>query len=112
MNRDLGYLRHIQQAISKIELYISGGYEVFIAQSQWHDAAIRQLEIIGEATKHLSDEMRARYPDVPWKRIAGLRDVLIHDYMGVDLNAVWAILHKEIPTLKQRIETIQKEEIT
>jgi uncharacterized protein with HEPN domain len=72
-------------------------------QSHWQDATVRQLEIIGEATKRLSPELRSRYSDVPWRRIAGLRDVLIHDYMGVDLDAVWQVTQKDLPALKERV---------
>ena len=71
--------------------------------SHWQDAVIRQLEIVGEATKHLSEDVRVRHPDVPWRRIAGLRDVLIHDYMGVDLEAVWQVTQKNIPQLKEQL---------
>jgi uncharacterized protein with HEPN domain len=65
-----------------------------------------QLEVIGEATKKLSDELRSKYNEVPWRRIAGMRDVLIHDYMGVDLNAVWAATQKDLPELKHKIEVM------
>ena len=85
------------------------GKETFLEQSHWQDAIIRQLEIVGEATKRLSEEMRSEYVAVPWRRIAGLRDVLVHDYMGVDLNAVWEITQKDIPGLKQSISNIIKE---
>jgi uncharacterized protein with HEPN domain len=100
------YLRHIRDAIVKIEGYASVGHERFLSESHWHDAIIRQLEIIGEATKRLSPDLRARYPEMPWRRVAGLRDVLIHQYMGVDLEAVWGIVDDHIPTLKLRIEQI------
>ena len=66
---DAVYLRHILDAISKIETYVSVGRERFMAESQWHDAVIRQLEIIGEATKKLSLELRSAYPETPWRRI-------------------------------------------
>ena len=74
--------------------------------SHWQDATIRQLEIIGEATKQLSRELRSENPDVPWRRMAGLRDVLIHEYFGVDLTAVWQLTLTEIPVLRKRIEII------
>lgn len=106
MNPDELYLRHILQAAKRITAYVSVGHERFMAETHWQDAAIRQLEIIGEATKRLSDEIRAQNSDVPWRRIAGLRDVLIHDYMGVDLNAVWQITQRDVPTLQKRVSQI------
>lgn len=109
MKGDRLYLKHIVDAIEKVDSYISVGRQTFITTSHWQDAVIRQLEIIGEATKRLSKQLCSRHPDIPWRRIAGLRDVLIHDYMGVDINAVWEITQKEVPVLKRRIETILKE---
>ena len=100
------YLRHILDAIEKVRSYTSVGKEVFLDQSHWQDATIRQLEIIGEATKNLSHSLRTRYSDIPWRRIAGLRDVLIHNYMGVDLEAVWKVTQDEIPSLKKRLDVI------
>jgi uncharacterized protein with HEPN domain len=106
---DALYLQHIQDAIKKIEQYAAVGKVSFMEQSHWQDSIIRQLEIIGEASKRLSEGLRDEYASVPWRRIAGLRDVLIHDYMGVDLNAVWEITQKDIPTLKQSISIIVME---
>lgn len=90
----------------KIETYTAAGREAVIDGSHKQDTAIRQLEIIGEATKQLSRELREQYPDVPWRRMAGLRDVLIHEYFGVDLAAVWQLTKTEIPGLRKRIEII------
>lgn len=109
MKRDLLYLKHIQNAIDKINDYTKAGYDKFIFQSILQDAVIRQLEIIGEATKHISSELRDLYTEVPWRRVAGLRDVLIHDYMGVDLDAVWQITQKEIPKLEKYLRSIIKD---
>jgi uncharacterized protein with HEPN domain len=106
MNRDALYLRHILEAIQKIETYTAAGRQAFMEGSHWQDATIRQLEIIGEATKQLSRELRASNPDVQWRRMAGLRDVLIHEYFGVDLTAVWQLTLTEIPVLRKRIEII------
>lgn len=97
--------------IARIEEYTSVGRDRFLTESHWHDATIRQLEIIqleiiGEATRRLSPSLRSRYPEVPWRRIAGLRDVLIHQDMGVDLEAVWGIVRDHLPALKQHAEQI------
>ena len=100
---DRTYLLHIRDAINKIEEYASVGREEFLAKSHWQDAIIRRLEIVGEASKRLSSELRAANPAVPWRRVCGLRDVLIHHYMGVDLEAVWSIVENGIPVLKETV---------
>jgi len=92
---DSVYLLHILDAISKIETYVSVGRERFMTESQWHDAVIRQLEIIGEAAKKLSPELRSAYPETPWRRIGGMRDVLI----TIILASTWLLcgkLHRKI----------------
>jgi uncharacterized protein with HEPN domain len=106
---DIVYLRHILDAIQKIETYVSVGHETFMSTSHWQDAVIRQLEIIGEATKRISSVVRSRYPHIPWKRIAGLRDVLIHDYLGVDISMVWQITQTYLPELRRQIDAILSE---
>ena len=110
MRKDTIYLMHILDAVGKVNQYASVGYEEFMSHSHWQDAVIRQLEIIGEATKRLSEEIRDQHPDVSWRRIAGMRDVLIHDYMGVDLEAVWQVTQQNIPKLEAQIQDILKEE--
>lgn len=106
MNRDALYLRHVLDAIGKIERYVEVGYEEFMAASHWQDAVIRQLEIIGEAVKRISPDLLGSRPDIPWRRIAGMRDVLIHDYMGVDLEAVWRVTQQELASLRQAVEVL------
>src|SRR3989338_3003062 len=100
------YLQHIIDAIQKIESYVSVVKDVFLSTSHWQDATIRQLEIIGEATKQLPEDFRSKYPNIPWKRIAGLRDVLIHNYLGTDITTVCEITQKNIPELKKQIQNI------
>lgn len=106
MKDDAVFLRHIVDAIETIEGYTSVGRDRFMSESHWRDATIRQLEIVGEAAKQLSLDLRARHPGVPWRRIAGLRDVLIHQYMGVDLDAVWEVAMHNAPILRAQIERI------
>lgn len=110
MKNDQIYLKHIMDAIEKVETYVSVGQDEFMSVSHWQDAVIRQLEIIGEATKNLTQQLREKCEDVPWRRIAGLRDVLIHNYMGVDLVAVWGITQRDLPILKDRVRAILKEQ--
>jgi uncharacterized protein with HEPN domain len=109
VNRDAVYLGHILDGIARIERYSAVGQARFLAESHWQDAMIRQLEVIGEATKRLSPELRGRYPEVAWRRMAGLRDVLFHDYMGVDLDVVWGVAQRALPDLKRQIQMIVDE---
>jgi uncharacterized protein with HEPN domain len=104
---DTVYLKHILDAISKINLYLTGIDETAFQQNSLvQDGVIRQLEIIGEATKRLSDDLRQSQPNIPWKLIAGMRDKLIHHYFGVDLDAVWLTATEDLPPLKQTVQSI------
>lgn len=109
MSRDQVYLRHIIEAIEKIERYTAVGKDVFLTESHWQDAVVRQLEVVGEATKRLSGALREAHPEIPWRRVAGLRDVLIHDYMGVDIDAVWQVTQRDVPDLKRQLTDVMRE---
>jgi uncharacterized protein with HEPN domain len=97
------YLTHILECLEKIEQYAATGRDAFNADPMRQDAIIRNFEIIGEATKRLSEEVRSARPDVSWREVAGFRDVLIHDYLGVDLNQVWNIIQNDMPALKDAV---------
>ena len=106
MTDDLLYLRHIVGAIELIESYTQGGRESFRDEPMVRDAVLRNLEVIGEAVKNVSRALRGRSSHVPWQQVAGLRDVLIHQYFGVDLDLVWEIVEHRLPALKQAIRDL------
>ena len=104
---DSVYLRHIMDAIDRIEEYLQGVDEdAFYEQALVQDGVIRQLEIIGEAVKRVSGKLRGRYGHIPWEDMAGMRDKLIHDYFGVDLETVWLTAREDIPVLRAEVMKI------
>ncbi len=109
MKDDKVYLAHILESMGHIESFIIGGKEEFFDSRLIQDAVIRNLEIIGEAVKNISKELRQQYEDIPWREMAGLRDVLIHEYFGVDLRTVWGVVDRELPRLKPELDKILKE---
>lgn len=101
------FLEHILNCIDKINEYTKGiSIDTFLQNSMIQVAVIRNFEIIWEATKNINTDFRGNYPDIEWKKIAGLRDKLIHDYLGVDLWAVWAVVEQILPDLRKRISEI------
>ena len=105
------FLQDIQEAARRIAAYIGAmPYETCLGDTKTQDAVIRTLEIIGEATKNLSGELRAQHPDIPWGSMAGVRDRLIHHYFGVNLDIVWHIITTELPDVALRIGEILRGE--
>ncbi len=97
----------IVDAMDKIERYIKDlTYETFVKNDMAMDAVVRNLEIIGEASKNLPEDVRAKYPDIPWKRMIGLRNIAVHEYFGVDLSIIWEIITKNLPETKPNIEVM------
>ena len=104
---DTVYLQHILDAILKVESYLLNVDEAaFLTNSLTQDGVIRQLEIIGEATKRLSNELRINHAHIPWDDIAGMRDKLIHEYFGVDIDKVWLTAIEDLPPLKKEVANI------
>ncbi|MCA0427641.1 MAG: DUF86 domain-containing protein [Bacteroidetes bacterium] len=105
------FIEHISSCISRIKEYTEGiDEDGFLKNNLIQDAVIRNFEIIGEATKKLNNDFRTKYSEIEWKKIAGMRDKLIHDYIGVDLWAVWGVVEKIIPILDNQIKEILRKE--
>ena len=107
MKDDQVYLRHILDAIEKIETYLTGQtYESFSNNNMIIDAVVRELEIIGEATNHLSDLLRESHPEIPWRDAIDMRNILIHEYFGVRTHLVWSTCKEDLPKLKKLIDDL------
>jgi uncharacterized protein with HEPN domain len=104
--RDELYLEHVLQALALIERFTAGGRAAFFGDEMVQSAVIRQLEIVGEAVRNLSSDLKARETMVPWRDIAGTRDRLIHGYFSVKLDVVWNVVVQELPSLKQHVRRI------
>lgn len=106
---DLESLSDIKEAARRIEAYIKkDSYKKFLKDIKTQDAVIRNLEIIGEAAKNISDDLKKEYPKIQWKKLAGVRDRLIHHYFGVNFDIVWVIAKEELPKIILQIEEIKK----
>lgn len=108
MQRDCRiYLEDILSAAQKIRSYTEGfSHTAFLQDDKTFDAVIRNLEVIGEAAKHIPDDVRNRAPDIEWKKIAGLRDILIHEYFGIDGEIVWDIAQRKLPSLEAAVQRL------
>lgn len=104
------YLQDIPDSIIKIEKYTNSlSYDTFVKNDLVIDAVIRNLEIIGEAVKNLPGEIKRKNTNIDWRKTAGIRDILIHEYFGIDLNILWDIVQNKIAPLKQAVEKLIKE---
>ena len=108
MKDDRLYLTHIAECIRRIEEYAAPGRDHFMTNTMMQDAVVRNFEIIGEAAKRLSAGTLDKVPEIPWRRVAGFRDVLIHDYSGVDYEEVWNIIENDLHNLKEAVNYLLK----
>lgn len=103
------YINDILIAISDIEMFTKDmSYETFAKDKKTINAVIRSLEVLGEATKRIPQSVRQKHPHIPWNKMAGMRDILIHDYMGVDLKTVWKVTQERLQDIRPLLEKILK----
>lgn len=104
MKDDILYLIHIRECIDRIEEYVRGGRAGFMEDRRTQDAVIRNLQVLAESSQRLSEEWKSKHPEIEWKGISGLRNILVHNYLGVDIEQVWLIVETDLPLLKQAVQ--------
>lgn len=103
MKDDIVYLRHVSECICRTEEDVAGGRDTFLGSHMVQDAVLRNPQTLAEATQRLSEEAKAGRPQVEWRRIAALRSVLVHNYLGIDLEVIWNIVQRGLSALKRVI---------
>ncbi len=106
MRDDRERLTHMLEAIERIERYAARGEQAFRREELIQNWMVRNIQVIGEAARALSPVLRGNYPDIPWSSIIGMRHVLVHDYFDVDLDIVWQVVERDVPTLKRNIQHV------
>jgi len=101
------YIDHMLDCIHRIDEYVENK-EQFYSSRLVQDAVIRNLQVMAESSQRLADDIKKTYPDVPWKQISGFRNILVHDYLGVDLDTIWSVVEQELPKLEQALTKQQE----
>ena len=106
MKDDAVYLQHIVECLAAIRTYAAGGRESFLADRKTQKATLRELQELAESTQRLSTGLKTAHPEIPWLAIAGFRNVLVHDYLGISLPRVWEVMERDLPTLERAVTTM------
>ena len=109
MKSDRHYLDHILECLEWISRYTQQGRDAFFTERKTQSAVLRELQTLAESTKRLSAGLKEAHPEVSWQGIAGLRNVLVHDYLGIKLQRIWEIIERDLPILRAAIEAMQGE---
>ena len=110
MKRDRVYLEHILETIGRVETYIQGDKQQFLADSLVQDGVLRNLQTMAESITRISDSLKQAHPEIDWRAISGFRNIIVHDYLGVDLHLVWDVIENRLPDLKERVRQIFRED--
>jgi uncharacterized protein with HEPN domain len=103
------YVIHIGECLARIAQYVAGGREAFMHSTLIQDAVLRNLQTIGQSVSRLSEALRAAHPEIDWRSIIGLRNVLVHDYLGINLERIWSIIERDVADLQHTVEAILQE---
>ena len=109
MKDDCVYLSHILECVRRIEEDTAGGKDAFFASRTLQDAVLRNLQTLAESTQRLSEGLKMRHPGIEWQRVAAFRNVLVHDYLGIDMERIWEITQRDVPTLRTTVEGMLEE---
>jgi len=109
MRDDRVYLHHILECLDAICAYTVEGQAAFLAERRTQKATLRELQEIAESTQRLSPSLRKRHPEIPWGDIAGFRNVLVHDYLGISLSRIWDVVQRDLPRLRSAVEAMLRE---
>ena len=109
MKEDQIYLDHILACISRIESYVQNGHDSFFSSTLIQDAVLRNLHILAESSQRISPEIKSSHPEVDWSGMSGFRNILVHGYLGINLDRVWEAVDRDLPELKLQIENILRE---
>jgi len=99
------YIEHMLDSILRIDEYVESK-ELFYDSHLVQDAVVRNLQVMAESSQRLSEEIKNKYPDIPWNDISGFRNVLVHDYLGIDLDVIWSVVEQELPRLEKTLNEI------
>ncbi|PYV43194.1 MAG: DUF86 domain-containing protein [Acidobacteria bacterium] len=103
MKEDAVFLRHVLNCIKRIKEDVAGRRDSFMVSHTIQDAVLRNLQVIAESTQRLSEEIKATQPEIEWRRIAAFRNVLVHNYLGIDIEKIWDVVQRDIPVLEQAV---------